>query len=88
MNQKEFESEMGKARGMGHVDTYRRNFWAGYPRGLRRGYHGKKFGTDEDHRKWWGLAEDDDDLSRQERGYGDRAGFRCASLGAGILFSE
>ena len=49
MNQKEFESEMGKARGMGHVDTYRRNFWAGYPGAVRRGYHGKKFGTDEDH---------------------------------------
>ena len=72
---------MEKAKEMGHADIHRQNFWAGYIRGLRRGYLREKFGTDEDHRKWWILAEADGDLSRQERGYGYRAGFRCATLG-------
>jgi hypothetical protein len=80
MNRQEFESEMGKAKALGSADGERGDFWAGYARGLRRGYHGEKFGTDEEHKTWWSLV-DDEDVSRQERGQGYRAGFRCATLG-------
>ena len=80
MNQQEFEAEMEKAKGLKSIEDERQDFWMGYARGLRRGYHGGKFGTDEEHEKWWGLAGDDD-VSRQQRGEGYRAGFRCAKLG-------
>jgi hypothetical protein len=70
MNQQEFESEVEKAKGLKSIEDERQDFWAGYARGLRRGYHGEKFGTD-------------DDDSRRERGEGYRAGFRCAKLGRG-----
>ena len=79
MNQRDFESETGKAKAMKSVQDERQEFWIGYQRGLRRGYHGEKFGTIEEHQKWWGLAEDDD-ISREQRGQGYRAGFRCATL--------
>ncbi len=81
MERPEFEAEMRKAQEMGRAGIDRQNFWAGYARGLQRGYHGEKFGTAEEHRKWWSMAEAFGDLFRQERGYGYRAGFRCATLG-------
>lgn len=80
MNQKEFESEMGKAKGMKIAEPDRVDFWDGYIRGLRRGYHGEKFGTDEEHQLWWNLTDDDDE-SRAARGQGYRVGIRCARLG-------
>ena len=80
MDRQAFEAEMGKAKTFKNVEPERQDFWAGYQRGLRRGYHGENFGTDEEHAKWCGLADDDDD-SRQQRGQGYRAGFRCAKLG-------
>ena len=50
------------------------DFWSGYQRGLRRHYHGEKFGTAQEHKLWMSLA-DDSDYSRKMRGLGYRAGF-------------
>jgi hypothetical protein len=80
MNQKEFESEMGRAKVMKSTDGGREDFWMGYTRGLRRGYHGEKFGTDEEHQLWWNVIDDNDE-SRAMRGQGYWAGIRCARLG-------
>ena len=78
MNEKEFQSEALRAKTMGRLENS--DYWAGFLRGLRRGYHGENFGTDEEYKKWWAIA-DEDDLARQERGKGYRAGLRCAKMG-------
>ena len=64
MEQATFERLMLKAETL-HRDNP--NYLAGYRRGLRRRYHGEKFGTSEEHEKWM-AAED-------LRGEGYRAGF-------------
>jgi hypothetical protein len=56
------------------------DFLTGFARGLRRGYHGEKVGTDDEHAKSWAGA-DEDDAFRRGRGEGYRAGFRYAKLG-------
>ena len=48
-------------------------FWAGYVRGLRRNYHGEKFGTPEEHDLWMAAADSDDE-SRKMTGIGYRIG--------------
>ena len=50
-------------------------FWAGYIRGLRRLYHGEKFGTAAEHESWFGIDADEYDMTRRSRGEGYRAGF-------------
>jgi len=50
-------------------------FWAGYMRGLRRLYHGEKFGTATEHDLWFGIDADEYDMTRRSRGEGYRAGF-------------
>jgi hypothetical protein len=65
------------------ADTLRRvslhsddaEFWAGYMRGLRRLYHGEKFGTEDDHQSWMNIERDEYDLTRRSKGEGYRAGF-------------
>jgi hypothetical protein len=45
-------------------------YLAGYMRGLRRAYHGERFGTEDEHTRWLSLAGD----PRREamgRGYRD-----------------
>lgn len=77
MDQKEFQTNIRAA------DMFRRltdkieetEFWAGYMRGLRRNYHGKRFGTEKEHALWMSLADDDRDLTRKMRGLGYRIGF-------------
>ncbi len=71
-----FQSNMTAA------DTFRRlssdpdeqEFWTGYQRGIRRNYHGEKFGTAAEHKLWLSLHTDED-ISRKMRGLGYRAGF-------------
>ena len=46
------------------------DYYKGYQKGLRRLYHGEKFGTVEDHKKHMAMAD-----HRQEMGEGYRAGF-------------
>jgi hypothetical protein len=59
------------------------DFWAGYQRGLRRHYHGKKFGTDEEHKKWMSLVKDE---TRREKGVGYRAGFKGKNIQIAMEF--
>ncbi len=51
------------------------DFWVGYMRGLRRLYHGEKYGTDAEHELWFGIDPDEPDMTRRARGEGYRAGF-------------
>jgi len=51
----------------------RPDYWAGYRRGLRRAYHGERFGTDQEHDLWYSLADRDSEQD-QQRGQGYRDG--------------
>ena len=55
------------------VDPTKADYYAGFIRGLRRAYHGERFGTEAEHRTWLALADDEDD-SRASRGRGYRDG--------------
>lgn len=67
MTHDEFQSLMQRARVFGG------DYGAGYQRGLRRNYHGDKFGTTDDHEKWLRLGSNGD--PREELGRGYRDGF-------------
>ncbi len=69
MDQKTFIWEMRRAKALAPENP---DYWAGYRRGLRRQYHGKNFGTREEHARW--LAFD-----RDGRGRGYRAGYSFTS---------
>jgi hypothetical protein len=75
----QFEGEMRRADMMLKFGDHAA-FWAGYIRGLRRGFHGEKFGNPEEHHRWW-EAFGDPDETRCEMGRGYRGGFRWATLG-------
>lgn len=49
------------------------DYGSGYQRGLRRHYHGERFGTPEEHALWMSLGTSGD--PREELGRGYRAGF-------------
>ena len=51
----------------------RADYWEGYVRGLRRAYHGVRFGSAYEHSLWVSLAGSEDAISR-ERGKGYLAG--------------
>ena len=80
MKQPAFEREMRQAKTMVEIGD-RPEFWAGYQRGLRRRYHGEKFGTEAEHKLWISLAQEKPDQPRHERGVGYRAGYYCGELG-------
>jgi hypothetical protein len=46
----EFKSKIIRARQLAQVDN--QEFWNAYSRGLRRLYHGEKFGTEDEHKIW------------------------------------
>jgi hypothetical protein len=48
------------------------DYWTGYIRGIRRAYHGEKFGTEQEHQQW--LSAIDRGGQYQERGEGYIAG--------------
>ena len=73
MNEIRFQSLMMKARTYSRLGE-RPDYWRGYQRGLRRGFHGELFGTNDEHKLWMRLAEDGGDEPRQERGRGYRDG--------------
>lgn len=50
-------------------------YWKGYMRGLRLAYHGKKFESQEEHKKWMDLVNDTDEL-KKEMGKGYRNGIK------------
>lgn len=47
------------------------DYGAGYMRGLRRRFHGEKFGTIEEHEKWKNLGRNGDPRLELGRGYRD-----------------
>jgi hypothetical protein len=51
----------------------RPDYWAGYMRGLRRAYHGERYGTEAEHALWLSQADGEDE-QRRERGLGYRDG--------------
>lgn len=67
MDEREFMRLLNRARLLGG------DYAAGYQRGLRRHYHGERYGTDEEHEKFMRLGLDGD--YREELGRGYRDGF-------------
>ena len=51
------------------------DYWAGYQRGLRRAFHGERFGTDAEHQLWLSLSDD-----RAELGRGYRDGLTAGGM--------
>jgi hypothetical protein len=77
MTEQKFKTEMRRAQQMQRsddVDPMRAEYWSSYQRGLRRAYHGERFGTPEEHALWMSLINRRDERSRQ-RGRGYRDGF-------------
>ncbi len=66
------------------TDESEQKFWEGYRRGLRRKYHGERFGTDDEHAEWMSFADELSDLSRRLRGIGYRAGFEEMEISQAI----
>ena len=78
MEQSEFDHNMSGAKEFATLaeESTELNFWIGYQRGMRRHYHGEKFGTDEEHTLWMSLAE--------TLGTGYRAGYSGMSISDAI----
>lgn len=81
MHKTTFKSEILKARTFRERGE-RSDYWLGYERGLRRGFHGVRYGTEQDHEIWLSLAADAGDRTRRERGQGYRNGL-AATVSAG-----
>jgi len=74
MTETKFKSEMRRAEAMRRMaEPMMGEYWAGYVRGLRRAYHGEKFGDLGEHEKWLSAANSRDE-SRKQRGRGYRDG--------------
>ena len=65
MNEEKFQTLMRRAR------LLTSDYGAGYQRGLRRHYHGERFGTAEEHALWSRLGLDGDTREELGRGYRD-----------------
>lgn len=76
MNQIRFLMLMEKARKSSHLGE-RPDYWHGYQRGLRRGFQGELFGTDDEHARWVRLADDGVNHASRERGLGYRDGLNA-----------
>lgn len=63
MDEETFKAYASQAKVLG-------NYGAGYLRGLRRHYHGERFGTAEEHAKWLSLGDSDQQLD-EGKGYCD-----------------
>jgi hypothetical protein len=73
MHHAKFKSEMLKARTFRERGE-RPDYWLGYERGLRRGFHGARFGTEQDHEIWLSLAASAAERTQRQRGQGYRDG--------------
>ena len=78
MNEIKFLTLMKKARNFSHLGD-RVHYWRGYQRGLRRGFQGELFGTDEEHKHWMRLAEEGADNAAREHGRGYRDGLSAVA---------
>lgn len=87
MTQSEFQRNAQGAKMLGELSTddlHSADFWSGYQRGLRRNYHGGKFGTSAEHKLWLVAADQRHDEQRRYRGIGYRAGFDGMSISDAI----
>ena len=71
MEEKAYIIEMLRARAI-KEESHNPEYWDGYLRGLRRQFHGDKFGTESEHQLW--LTMSGDEFQRQ-RSEGYRAGY-------------
>jgi hypothetical protein len=78
MDETRFLALMKKARTFSHLGG-RPDYWHGYQRGLRRGFQGELFGTDDEHERWIRLADDGIDNASRERGRGYRDGLTAVA---------
>jgi len=76
MDEIRFLGLMKKARNYSQLGG-RPDYWHGYQRGLRRGFQGELFGTEDEHERWIRLADDGLDEASRERGRGYRDGLRA-----------
>ena len=74
MEEKTFQERARAAKIFKETDHENADFWSGYERGLRRLYHGERFGTPDEHVLWMSLIDDQDE-ARKMRGLGYRYGF-------------
>lgn len=73
MKREEYHHRMVESKHL--TSTDRTAYWKGYMRGLRLAYHGKKYETREEHRKWMDLINDVDEVKR-DMGKGYRDGIK------------
>jgi len=78
MEENIFRREMARVEGLNGIDPGLTHYFTGYKRGLRRAFHGEKFGTQEEHEKWLSLVDDD---SRRRMGLGYRHGLKGKLFG-------
>jgi len=76
MTEGTFKRELGKAQTMQRLeaDPMKAASWRGYQRGIRRAYHGARFGTEEEHGRFMDAAASADE-ERAAIGRGYRDGF-------------
>jgi hypothetical protein len=82
-----FKALMTKAR-MQLSLGQRPDYWHGYERGLRRGFHGDRFGTEQDHKLWLSLVAGSADGAEQERGRGYRDGLSACARGQSLDYRD
>lgn len=76
MTESEFQRSAAGGKTLAGLSDFPDNeYWTGYQRGLRRHFHGDRFGTADEHRLWLSLSAETDDDARRFRGIGYRAGF-------------
>jgi len=68
MDEQTFKSKIFHAEVMRDIQN-RPDYWAGYCRGLQHAFHGKQFGTEQEHAHWTSLA-DKGDIQSHDRGCG------------------
>ena len=84
MDEIRFLMLMKRARNFSHIGG-RPDYWHGYQRGLRRGFQGELFGTEDEHQRWLRLADDGVDNAARERGLGYRDGLHAAAADSSAL---
>ncbi len=86
MTEQQFQSSMRAAKTFQGLSDAPNDsdFWSGYQRGLRRLYHGEKFGTENEHLLWLSLVDSVDEASKAG-GRGYRAGFEGQTIQQAML---
>jgi hypothetical protein len=81
MDETRFLSLLRKARNHSYLGGSP-DYWHGYQRGLRRGFLGEMFGTDDEHKHWMRFADGGSDKASRDRGRGYRDGLSACGAAA------